>query len=87
MRPDDDPKFGDVWTFCAIDADTKLVPSFKRGKRDLATAETFVDDVASRKRTRVQISSDALRTYVDSIEQVYGGGCGLRPNRDDLRAR
>ena len=71
-HPEDDPQFGDVWTFCAIDADTKLVPSFKCGKRDLATAKAFVEDVASRMSTRVQISSDALRAYVDSIEQVYG---------------
>lgn len=48
VRPDDDPQFGDVWTFCAIDADTKLVPSFKCGKRDLATARAFVEDAASR---------------------------------------
>lgn len=71
-RPDDDPTYGDVWTFCAIDADTKLVPSFKCGKRDLTTAKVFVEDVASRMRTRVQISSDALRAYVDAIEQTYG---------------
>ena len=72
VRPDDDPQFGDVWTFCAIDAETKLVPSFKCGKRTLATAKVFVEDVASRMRTRVQISSDALRAYVDAVEQVYG---------------
>jgi IS1 family transposase len=72
VRPDDDPQYGDVWTFCAIDAETKLVPSFKCGKRNLATAKVFVGDVASRMRTRVQISSDALRAYVDAIEQVYG---------------
>jgi hypothetical protein len=36
--PDDSPEMGDVWTFCAIDSDTKLVPAFKCGKRDLATA-------------------------------------------------
>ena len=71
-RPDDDPQFGDVWTFCAIDAETKLVPSFKCGKRNLETAKAFVGDVASRMRTRVQVSSDALRAYVDAIEQVYG---------------
>ncbi len=72
VRPDDKPEYGDVWTFCAIDADTKLVPAFKCGKRDLATAKAFVADVASRMSTRVQISSDALRAYVESIEQVYG---------------
>src|SRR5271154_1512144 len=72
VRPDDDPQYGNVWTFCAIDAETKLVPSFKCGKRDLATAKVFVGDVASRLRNRVQISSDALRAYVDAIEMNFG---------------
>jgi IS1 family transposase len=72
VRVDDDEQFGDVWTFCAIDAETKLVPSFKCGKRDLVTAKAFVGDVASRMRNRVQISSDALRAYVDAIEQTFG---------------
>ena len=48
-----------MWTFCAIDPETKIVPSFKVGKRDLPTANAFVADVASRMRNRVQISSDA----------------------------
>ena len=72
VRVDDDEQFGDVWTFCAIDAETKLVPSFKCGNRDLATAKAFVGGVASRMRNRVQISSDALRAYVDAIEQTFG---------------
>jgi IS1 family transposase len=71
-RVDDDPQFGDVWTFCAIDAETKLVPSFKCGKRDLATAKAFVGDVASRMAGRVQISADALKAYQDAIEQTFG---------------
>ncbi len=70
--PDDSLELGDVWTFCAIDADTKIVPSFKCGKRDLPTANAFVADVASRMRNRVQISSDALRAYVDAIEMNFG---------------
>jgi hypothetical protein len=61
VRVDDDPQFGDVWTFCAIDADTKLVPSFRCGKRDLVTAKAFVADVQGRMANRVQISADALR--------------------------
>jgi hypothetical protein len=59
-------------TFCAIDADTKLVPSFKVGERDLATANAFVSDVAGRLENRVQISSDALRAYVEAAEQTSG---------------
>jgi IS1 family transposase len=72
MRPDDDRQYGDVWTFCAIDADTKLVPSFKVGKRDAATANAFVADVAGRLKNRVQISSDALRAYVEAVELAFG---------------
>lgn len=70
--PEDSPELGDVWTFCAIDAETKIVPSFKVGKRDLPTANAFVADVASRMRNRVQISSDALRAYVDAVETNFG---------------
>ena len=72
LRIDDDPQYGDVWTFCAIDAETKLVPTFKVGKRDLATAKAFVSDLHGRLANRVQISSDALKAYVDAIEQTFG---------------
>lgn len=72
LRVDDDPEWGDVWTFCAIDAETKIVPAYKIGKRDHATADAFVQDVASRMRNRVQISTDALRAYVDAVEQSFG---------------
>lgn len=72
VRPDDDPTLGDVWTFCAIDSDTKLVPSFKVGKRDSATANAFVSDVKARMANRVQISSDALGAYVEAIERSFG---------------
>jgi IS1 family transposase len=72
VRENDSSDYGDVWTFCAIDAETKLVPSFKCGKRDLVTAKAFVGDVAARMKNRVQISSDGLRAYVDSVEQVFG---------------
>jgi IS1 family transposase len=71
VRPDDSPEMGDVWTFCAIDSDTKLVPAFKCGKRDLTTANAFVSDVAGRLKNRVQISSDALKVYVDAIEANF----------------
>ena len=71
-KPEDDPTLGDVWTFCAIDSETKIVPAFKCGKRDGATANAFVADVASRLKNRVQISSDALREYVNAIELAFG---------------
>ena len=72
LRPDDDTTLGDVWTFCAIDSNTKLVPAFKVGKRNSATANAFVADVASRMANRVEISSDALKEYVDAIELSFG---------------
>ncbi len=49
---DDSPELGDVWTFCAIDADTKLVPAFRCGKRNRSTADAFVQDVASRMKNQ-----------------------------------
>jgi IS1 family transposase len=69
---DDETLYGDVWTFCAIDAETKLVPTFRCGKRDAVTANAFVEDVASRMRTRVQVTTDALRLYVEAIERGFG---------------
>src|SRR5438477_4179090 len=71
-RNDDDPTLGDVWTFCAIDSETKLVPSFKVGKRNHITANAFLSDIASRLRTRPQISTDGLRAYIDAVENAFG---------------
>jgi IS1 family transposase len=73
VRPEDDPTMGDVWTFCAIDSETKIVPAFKVGKRDSVTANAFVAGVASWMKNRVQISSDALGAYVEAVEQAFGG--------------
>ena len=72
LTVNDDPTKGDVWTFCAIDAETKLVPAFKVGKRDHVTANAFVSDVASRIRNRPQISTDGLRAYVEAVENAFG---------------
>ena len=69
---DDDPTKGDVWTFCAIDAETKLVPAFKVGKRDHATAHAFVNDVASRIENRPQISTEALRFMPMQSKKLSG---------------
>jgi IS1 family transposase len=68
----DETAVGSVWTFCAIDAETKLVSAFKVGDRSIATAKAFVNDVASRMRNRVQISTDGLRAYVEAIEGAFG---------------
>jgi IS1 family transposase len=64
--------YGDIWTWVAIDADTKLVPSFMVGNRDLRTARIFIDDLRGRLATRVQLTTDGLRVYLDAIEGAFG---------------
>ena len=73
VKATDDPRqVGDAWTFCAVDADSKLVPSYKVGKRDSATAKAFMNDLAGRLKNRVQLSSDALAAYVEAVEESFG---------------
>lgn len=73
LREDDDPTFGDVWTFCAIDAETKLVPAYKvASKRSTPVTIEFISDLKSRINNRIQISSDAMKAYGDAIESVFG---------------
>lgn len=64
--------YGDVWTFIALDADTKLIPSFVIGKRDLYHARAFMEDLAGRLSRRVQLSSDALNAYPEAVERGFG---------------
>jgi IS1 family transposase len=71
VKPEDDTSIGSVWTFCAIDAETKLVPAFRVGKRDAATANAFLEDVAERMTGRVQISTDGLNAYKEAIERAF----------------
>lgn len=63
---------GDIWTWAAIDADTKLVPCWTLGKRDGETADAFVSDMASRLADRAQITSDGLAAYMDAIVKAFG---------------
>jgi IS1 family transposase len=64
---------GDVWTWVAIDADTKLVPSFVIGPRDLNTATEFMSDLAKRLRHRVQLTTDGNHPYLQSVRGAFGG--------------
>jgi IS1 family transposase len=64
--------YGDVWTFIALDADTKLIPSFIVGKRDAYHAKAFIADLAGRLAKRVQVSSDSLAAYADAVERGFG---------------
>jgi IS1 family transposase len=72
VREGDDTSKGDTWTWLAIDAETKLVPAFRVGKRTDSDARLFVSDLAARLRTRAQISTDGLRAYVPAIETAFG---------------
>jgi IS1 family transposase len=66
------PDAGDAWLWVAVDAGSKLVPSWRLGQRDLATAADFVNDLAKRVKGRVQVTTDALKTYVNVIEDAFG---------------
>jgi IS1 family transposase len=73
LKPGDDPQFGNVWTFCAIDAETKLVPTFRvDSNRSLETTKAFMRDVASRMRNRIQVSTDSLGAYRNAVEAAWG---------------
>lgn len=63
---------GDCWTWMAIDADTKLIPSFYVGARDADAAQTFIADLAGRLANRVQLTSDGHKPYLEAVEQSFG---------------
>jgi len=64
--------FGDVWTWTAIDADTKLIASYLVGDRTAIYARKFIDDLASRLAHRVQLTTDGHRAYLTAVEQSFG---------------
>src|SRR3954447_4538315 len=63
---------GDIWTWTAICADTKLIPSWYVGARDGEAAKAFVADLASRLAGRVQITSDGHKPYLEAVEEAFG---------------
>jgi IS1 family transposase len=63
---------GDCWTWTAIDADTKLIISYMLGDRGAATAQAFMQDVASRIGNRIQLTTDGHRVYADAVEDAFG---------------
>ena len=63
---------GDIWTWTAIDADTKLIPSFYVGNRDAECAQAFIGDLALRLANRVQLTSDGHKPYLEAVEQSFG---------------
>lgn len=65
---------GDVWTWVAFCADTKLMPSWFLGNRDAECAKAFMDDLAGRLANRVQLTSDGHKSYLEAVEQAFGDG-------------
>src|SRR5581483_340476 len=64
---------GDVWTWVAIDPDTKLVPSYLVGGRGVIEAHQFIRDLAKRLRHRVQLTTDAHKPYLTAVKETFGG--------------
>ena len=63
---------GDTWTWIAIDADSKLIPSWHVGKRDAEDAYWFIHDLKGRLANRVQLTSDGHRPYLEAVESAFG---------------
>ena len=67
------PEFaGDVWTWTALDADSKLIVSYLVGGRDSGYALEFMDDVKARLANRVQLTTDGHRAYLEAVEEAFG---------------
>jgi IS1 family transposase len=64
--------WGDVWTWTAIDADSKLIVSYLVGQRGPRWANAFMGDVASRIDSRIQITTDGLKAYAEAVEGAFG---------------
>jgi IS1 family transposase len=65
-------RVGGVWTWTAIDAETKLVPSFMVGNRDARSANAFIDDLKGRLASRIQLTTDGLKVYLEAVEGAFG---------------
>ncbi len=65
--------YGDVWTWTAIDADTKLVPCWHVGSRDAGDGFQFMSNLASRMANRVQMTTDGHRAYLVAVDAAFGG--------------
>jgi IS1 family transposase len=64
--------YGDVWTWVALCADTKLICTYKIGTRGASTAYAFMHDLAERLANRIQLTTDGHRVYADAVESAFG---------------
>lgn len=65
--------YGDLWTWVAIDPDSKLVPCWAIGRRDVVQARYFIGDLAQRVSHRIQLTTDGLSWYREAVEEAFGG--------------
>jgi IS1 family transposase len=68
-----DPNYGSMWTWVAMDPDTKLVPCYMLGQRTPFCAKVFMNDLSRRLANRVQLTTDGLAMYVNAVEDAFGG--------------
>jgi IS1 family transposase len=73
VKEGDPAEFGDQWVYIAIDADTKLVPSFLVGKRSSENTQVFIRDLSRRVEGHIQLTTDAFIFYTKAVEQSFGG--------------
>jgi IS1 family transposase len=64
---------GDVWTWTALDSDSKMILAYEVGDRSGATAIEFMDDLRARLATRVQLTTDGHKAYLEAVEGAFGG--------------
>jgi IS1 family transposase len=64
--------YGDIWTFTALDVETKLIPSWYIGNRDLPNATIFMKDLAGRLKNRAQLTTDGHKMYLEAVEDAFG---------------
>src|SRR6266511_4069115 len=74
LKPDHPEDYGDIWTWVAIDADTKLIPSWYIGGRNTTDALEFMRELASRLDARVQLTTDGHQPYILAVARAFGGG-------------
>jgi IS1 family transposase len=72
VKPEHNADFGDAWTFVAIDAETKLVPSWFVGQRTAEDAFTILSDLRGRLATRMQLSTDGHQMYLSATADTFG---------------
>jgi IS1 family transposase len=72
VREEKAAEWGDVWTWVGIDADSKLIVSWLLGQRGAAWANVFMEDIASRVASRIQITTDGHKAYAEAVEGAFG---------------